>query len=143
MSDKAMTLDEVARKTELSQEDIRRSGQMGIVPAEKGEFTEQDLQTLSGIKCLQRLGLTIEDIAELNFSPVMLAEINQYLGSTPGLTSPESCVTVLGSAQAVLRAHLDSINMQIEQLNIQKHSIEHRIDALNRLTHKLYTKIQR
>jgi DNA-binding transcriptional MerR regulator len=141
MAEETLTLEEASNETALTPEEIMKSGEAGIIPKGKSEFTENDIELLTGVSCLVHLGLTMDEIADLDFSPVMLAEIDQYLGTTPKTAAPHTCLVTLGSTRSVIKGHMDDLDLQIDQLKRQKHALERRLELLDRLAEKIESKL--
>jgi DNA-binding transcriptional MerR regulator len=87
MAQELVSISEASIKTGLSPKDVEYAEQMGLLSTGReveGYYAPPQLRVLEGIARLRQLGLSIDEIIDLNLSEDLLAEIQEYLGMPRG-----------------------------------------------------------
>lgn len=132
-----ISIEDASERTGLSPEDIEYAEQNGLLAygrEAEGYYTPVQLKSLETIARLRELGLSIEEIRDLELPEDMLAEIQEYL-EFPRRDRPSfdlSCAFIQAGIH-VLTSHERVVCKQIEQLGILKRDLGRRISTLRKL----------
>lgn len=132
-----LSIEDAARRTGLSPEEIELAEQLGLLAAGReleGYYTPTQLRLLDGISCLRELGLSIDEIDDLHLSEEILAEVGECLG-TPRRKKPsfEASLAFLMVSVHAIRRHEQIVREQIDELRTLRRSLSHKADAFERL----------
>jgi len=139
--DNLLSIEDAAKRTGLSPEDIEFAEQRGLLAVgreREGYYTRTQLRQLDGIACLRELGVSMDEIDDLHLSEEILAEIGECLKPLRigGSLFEASSAFLMASAHAI-RRHEQIVREQIDQLRDFKRSLSQKADAFERLIRAL------
>jgi DNA-binding transcriptional MerR regulator len=136
VENESVSADEVMKRVELTPEALSYCERF-LLPERKGSeaaYSEEEVKTLEDVKRLRQLGLSLEEIRDLELPPSLLSEITEFLRTVPvDYSSPESCLSGLNGAISVLERHLTAVDRQREQLALQRSQLARRVAAFQKL----------
>lgn len=135
--DNLLSIEDAAKRTGLSPEDIEVAEQRGLLAfgrEREGYYTPVQLRLLDGIACLRKLGLSMDEIDDLHLSEEILAEVGECLKSLRMGRSlfEASSVFLMASAHA-MRRHEQIVREQMDQLRNLRRVLSRKADVFERL----------
>ncbi|GEM_PF-4727528 len=142
-----VTIDAAADLTGLDPEDIEYAEQLGMLAAGReaeGMYSARQMKMLQGIARLRQLGLSIDDIRELDLSEEVLSDIRDYLGAQAEVRpQPDVSRRCLSATISILEGHARALSEQIGQLDKLRRSLEDRIGAFHKLLDTLEGRVRK
>lgn len=132
-----LSIEDAARRTGLSPEDIEVAEQRGLLAVgreREGYYTPTQLRLLDGIACLRELGLSMDEIDDLHLSEEILAEVGECLKPLGiGRSLFEASSAFLMASAHAIRRHEQIVREQMNQLRNLERALSRKADAFERL----------
>lgn len=135
--DNLLSIEDAAKRTGLSPEDIEVAEQRGLLAVgreREGYYTPTQLRLLDGIACLRELGLSMDEIDDLHLSEEILAEVGECLKPLGiGRSLFEASSAFLMASAHAIRRHEQIVREQMNQLRNLERALSRKADAFERL----------